>query len=522
MASPTKVKNLDTLVEDAKDFGRHLNSVPVGDVPVGPPDNTNDDISAISFQSTRSIKDKIRIVQNVEDNKSEKNGENLAAKLQGLVKEHIMLDKFQKACQDLQVSTQKNWEGVQQNTYKTFENLNTSTREVVEEKIKPGFKSFGDNTTQFVEHSVGFAKDIPRNTTQFVDEKIKPGWEETVGFTKNIPSHSVTAATQLRETSLEHYETHISPRFQFLREFHDTYSEFYSGNAPAAFTKVDMSQFKYKLAQASLLSIGNILNCDNPVTGLLVWFSILLASPLVAFGGLCSLLVAMTISLLVMSSTHDLRWNTRAGANAFLAGAMLTALVDYPSNLFVDSFWRMVTASSLGIYCLGVHFWFFSPTSTTSVPPLLWTYNLVVGVAILDFVLSDRATLTALAPDTSTLTEEVSYSIFSSTLSSVSAIFGVTQPWCGLLILVGVCFCSRILALWLLVSSCTASLLGLGFGMEAVDLNAGMAGYQAALVAVTCSYYFVPSKPLVLLTVFAIVGTCTIDAAIATVFDKLM
>ena len=32
MASPAK-KNLDTLVEDAKDFGRHLTSVPVGDVP---------------------------------------------------------------------------------------------------------------------------------------------------------------------------------------------------------------------------------------------------------------------------------------------------------------------------------------------------------------------------------------------------------------------------------------------------------------------------------------------------------
>ena len=572
---------MDTLVQDAKDFGKHLNSVPVGDVPA---DANTDDISAISFQSTRSIKDKIRIVQNPEDG-SDKNG--FASKMKSLVEENIVLNKFQQALENLQVSTQKNWEGIQQNTYKTFENINTSTKEMVDEKIKPGWdntvnftKDIPQNTGKFVDekikpgwentvtftkeipantgkfvdekvkpgwdntvnftkeipantgkfvdekvkpgwdNTVAFTKEIPANTGKFVDEKIKPGWDNTVAFTKELPGQSVAVVTKVRDVSVEQYKSHISPKLQFVREFHDTYSEYYMGTAPLAFSKADMSLFKYKLAQGSLLSIGAIMNCDNPVSGAFIWLAILVAYPMVALGGLSSLVVAMSMSILGLSTTHDLKWTTRAGANAFLAGAMVTALVDYPSNFFVDFFWQLVSASSLGIYCLGVHFLLFSPTPTSSIPPLLWSYNIVVGIAALDFVLSDRATLTALAPDAEALSG--SYSILSSSFSGVSAIFGVTQPWCGVFILIGVSLCSRILALSLLGSSCVAGLLGWGFGMAAVDVNAGMAGCQAALVAVTCAYYFVPSKPLVVLTGFAILGTCILQSAIATIFIAIM
>jgi hypothetical protein len=62
----------------------------------------------------------------------------------------------------------------------------------------------------------------------------------------------------------------------------------------------------------------------------------------------------------------------------------------------------------------------------------------------------------------------------------------------------------------------------MAFQVPAPDANAGMAGYQAALTAVTCAYYFVPSKRLVVVSSLAILWTCILESAVATVFYKLM
>jgi urea transporter len=506
------------LVQDAQEFGKQPN-VPVG--AVAAETNSGDDISIISFQSGRSMKDKIKIVQ---PNEEPPKNEGLL-KFKGLVKEQMDLQNIQSAVndklkalqvsskkqwediqvsskkqwediqvsskkqwEDIQVSSKKQWEGLQQNTYNTFETVSTKSKEVVQEKIKPGIQNLGEGSKKFVQ------------------------------VAKDLPKHSKTAVVNIQKSTMEQYHGHVSPRLVKFREFHDTYSQYYMGNAPAVFENVDVSEWKYHLAQVSLLSIGMILNCENPITGAIIWSAMFFASPLVAISGLASLVAAITFHRLVLSSSTDLAWKIRAGANAFLVGAIMSALVDFPTNMFVQLLGKVTLAMALGPTCIFVHLQLFS--SILTIPPLLWSYNLVMGVVILDFALWDRASLTSL--QLSSGAEDQGYSIFGSTLSSISAIFGILNPWCGLFVLLGVCLCSRILAGWLVTTTCLTSLLGLTFGMEAVDINTGMAGYQAGLTALSCAYYFVPSYKSAIVTALAVVWTCVLESATAAIFYNLI
>jgi urea transporter len=486
-ASPSTDNNLEALVQDARDFGNQP-LVPVGNV-AAENYNGGDDISAISFQSSRSIKDKIKIVQNEEETEAK----------EGLVKEQVPTKHLQRAYARFKDASTKHWEGIQQNTYSTFETMNSKSNELVNDKIKPGLKHISDSSKQLVEQSVGVAKDIP-------------------GYSK-------AAVLKVRDASMQQYETHVNPRMGKIRGFHESKSQYYMGKAPAVFESVDMADSKYELAQIVLLSIGIILQCENPITGGIIWLALLLASPIVAISGLSSLLAAIAFQRFFLSiNTTDLAWMIRAGANAFLVGAVMAALVEFPeSSFFLQVLERWIVAVVLGPTCMFVHLQLFSSPLTTF-PPLLWSYNLVMGVVIMDFGLWGQAWLKALASDVDdpAALEQESFSIVSATLCSISAIFGVANLWSGLLILLGVCLCSRILAICLVTASFAASLLGMAFQVPAPDANAGMAGYQAALTAVTCAYYFVPCKRLVVVSSLAILWTCILESAVATVFYKLM
>lgn len=486
--SPSDENILDDLVQDARDFGKQP-FLPVGNVAT---ENNNDDMSAVSFQSSRSIIDKIKIVQDEEGAGTKK--------LHGLVKERVKMENVKEAFERFKDTSKQQFEGIQKNTYNTFETMNQKSSELVNDKIKPRLKHISDSSKQLV------------------DTKIKPGWDQTIGVAKDIPGHTKVAVIKVRDAGMQQYDTHVNPRLGKVREFHSSKSQYYMGKAPGVFESFDMSDFKYQLAQIVLLSIGIILQCENPTTGGIIWLAICLASPLVATSGLVSLVAAMAFQRFFLSiNTAELPWTIRAGANTFLVGAVMAALVDFPfSSKILGVLGKWAVAAVLGPTCMFVHVQLFS-SPLSAVPPLLWSYNLVMGVVILAWLKE----LTPEADDPSE-TEQASFSLFGATLCSISAIFGVANPWSGLLILFGVTLCSRILATWLLTASFSASLLGMAFQVPALDANSGMAGYQAALTAVTCAYYFLPSKRLAAVASLAVLWTCILESAVATVFYKLM
>jgi len=149
----------------------------------------------------------------------------------------------------------------------------------------------------------------------------------------------------------------------------------------------------------------------------------------------------------------------------------------------------------------------------------------VVGVILLGLGLRHPEALTPLdsstTKDDDAVDDEQAYNFISATLCGISAIFTVPNVWIGVLILLGVSLCSRVLAAYLLLATSTTSLLALAVGVDMANVNLGLAGYQAALSASACAYYFQPSKHLMLVSVVTVAWTCILEAAVATVFYRL-
>lgn len=488
--------NLAALIQDAKEFNKRP-IVPVGNVRT---DIGADDVSAISFQSSRSMKDKIRIVQ--DPSAAEVKTED------AMVVEDSSMSELRQTVEDWKDSSKKQWQGIQQNTSKAIDTVKVKSQEIIDEKIKPGWEKIG-----------GASKDL-------VDTKLKPLWENTSDVARAVPAQTKATVLQMRDSSVKHYETHLSPKLGVFQEFHEKNSKYYLGKAPGVFETRDMSLLKYQLLEQTLLSIGMILQCENPVTGMVIITSILFGSPVVAISSLLTLISSLLFQRIYLPLTppgNHRMWPIRAGANAFLAGAIMAALSYIPSpNPILSFLGKLVLCCLLGPTCLFVHSQLFPPASST--PPLLWSFNLVVGVLMLALGLRHPEALTPLAlpaTDDDEVRDLESYSLIRATLCGVSAIFGVPKVWIGILMLLGVGLCSRLLVAYLLLATSITSLLAFAVGMDAVKVNLGLAGSQAALTAAACAYYFQPSKHLLLVGAVTVVWTCILEAAVATVFYGL-
>jgi urea transporter len=104
----------------------------------------------------------------------------------------------------------------------------------------------------------------------------------------------------------------------------------------------------------------------------------------------------------------------------------------------------------------------------------------------------------------------------------LSKIFLVEGVFSGLLVFCGTLLCSRILAGSLVMGSVVATILGWIFGMPAIALNAGTAGYNAALTTTAMAYYFEPSWTLVVVGFFVVVLCGLFEAAFAVFFWDFM
>lgn len=508
-AAQEATDNLAALIQDAKEFGKRPN-VPVGNVrtDIG----GADDVSAISFQSSsRSMMDKIRIVQdNTKTAPDVQSGDGVK------VGEEENSDELRQTIEDWKDASKKQWQGIRRNAQTTIDAVKAKSQEIIEDQMKPGWKQIE-----------GASKTIVRL-------KLKPLWEKSSEAAREMPELTKSTILKVRDSSLHQFETHLRPKFGFFRDFNENYSKYYLGKAPGVFgSRGVMSELKYQLLEQSLLSIATILQCENPATGIFIVVGLLLGSPVVAISGILALMSTLLFLRVYVPPANDSRmWPIRAGSNAFLAGTFLAASFDVPApNAIMRFGGRLAISAVIGPTCLFVHSHLFPPSTT--LPPLLWSFNLLVGVLLLGLGSQYPLSLTPLSSDSDDAYEDEttaldesrppsSYSLVGATLSSISAIFGVTDPWSGLLILLGVSLWSRFLVAWLVIVTSAASMIAIGLlGMDARNVNAGLVGNEAALTVAACTYYFAPSKQLLLVVVLAAIWTCILKAAVATVFFKL-
>ncbi len=166
----------------------------------------------------------------------------------------------------------------------------------------------------------------------------------------------------------------------------------------------------------------------------------------------------------------------------------------------------------------------------TSIPSLLLPFNIVLvatifcakcwNVAMATQVLIKGPALDSLLDPESA---HATYWLHESVLNGISKIFFVEGAFTGFFILLGILFCSRIIAASLLAGSLISSFV-LGYVVFQENhwyLDSGYAGFNPALCVAGIFFYLVPSWKLTGLGFFAIVATVIVQGAVDVILGIL-
>jgi len=418
----------------------------------------------------------------------------------------LMDEKVVPGLEEFKKGTVVNFEQVKRGTVEGFETVKKGTVEGIE-TVKKG-------TVQGFETSKQVLIDLPANSKRAIDEHVLPAVETVkIGTKATIDTISTK--------SIESYQKHVLPHVEKANEVHTTYKSCYMGRALGLFAE-DESRPHVILAEACLRSFGRVTFCDNPVTGGFILLAMLCGSPSTAFSSLASVLSLSYCAIyLGVISDDDLRTGS-LGVNAVLVGAGASVFLTF-ENPFLGWFGSLILATFflppitllVHLHCQGSAV-FKGADGSPGIPILLIPYNIVMLAFLIAALFWDRSlvAVTATAEATAAIETNVLLGVF----NGLSKIFLVEGAFSGLLILGGTLFCSRILAGSLLAGSIVATFLGWSFGMPAIMLNGGVAGYNAALTTAAMAYFFEPSLTLAVVGLFVVALSVFSQAAISLFF----
>ena len=427
----------------------------------------------------------------------------------------LMDEKVKPGLEGFKKGTVEGFENVKKGTVEGFENVKKGTvdgLEHVKRGTVEGFETVKKGTVQGFETSKQVLIDLPIHSKRAIDEHVLP-------VVENVKVGTKATLDTISTKSIESYQTHVLPHVEKAHQVHTTYESCYMGRAPGLFAE-DESRPLVILAEACLRSYGKVIFCDNPVTGGCMWLAMLVGSPATALSSLaCVISLTYTAKFLEVSPDDELRRGS-LGVNAVLVGAGASAFLNF-ENPFMGWFGSLILATFflppitllVSLHCQRSSL-FQGTAESPSVPILLLPYNIVMVAFLLASLLWDRSLVRAVATEDAAVETSVILAI----VNGLSKIFLVEGRLSGILILVGTLLCSRILAVSLLSGSIMATLLGWSFGMPAMVLNGGVAGYNAALTTAAMAYYFEPSWTLVVVGVFVVVLSGLCQAACALFF----
>jgi len=290
------------------------------------------------------------------------------------------------------------------------------------------------------------------------------------------------------------------------------------------------------LSVATLRAFGRVVFCDNPFTGLWIVLGIACASPLAAASAVLAATTVNAVALYLGLDLETLRSGTYA-TNAVVMGSSVAGtfafettapeLAEVPMGLVF--FWSLALAP---FTLLLDYAW--TRSSFGKIPSLLLPYNIVLLVAAGCAKVWNQAMvtqITILGPDIATIettgsTPPTTFCFLETVFNGLSRIFRVGSdvrgfPATGVSVLVGVLFCSRILAASLLGGSLVSGVL-LGYAVFGEDhsyLNAGWAGFNPALAVAGIFYYLVPSWKLTGLALFGVVAVVIAQGAVDVLLE---
>lgn len=445
-----------------------------------------------------------------------------------------------------------------QETQQNLTKLGDSVRGVHQTHVVPhinkagqGLQEFGQNTQkalgEFGEKSKSTMNELGSNTKKAMDAHVVP-------HIQNVQQRSARAMQHVGDSTKAFHQQHVEPKAVAAGQAVQTtyaagtgyvynHRHYFWNSAPALACDDDdddTTKWYRLLEEATLRAFGQVVYCNNPISGLCIWWAILWASPL---AGVCSLVSVLVVHLtcLYLDMDRDILRQGLYGFNAVLVG---TALVDYFEFDFVSGnddsgssqkwhgwilsiFLSVVLAPLTVLVKVYLQHNIFQNPST---PVLLLPFNLVMMVVLLSakvwdstmlsqVELADQGLVDVGLDGTSTTTRYFGYQALFNGLSRIFLVDGIGP---GVLILVGVFMCSRILAASLVAGAFGASLVGLAvFGDHTAYLNAGYCGFNPALAVSGIFFFMVPSWKLTGVGFFWIFVTMIVTVAFNVLLDAL-
>mmetsp|Transcript_126242 Transcript_126242/g.188388 ORF Transcript_126242/g.188388 Transcript_126242/m.188388 type:complete len:379 (+) Transcript_126242:11-1147(+) len=263
-----------------------------------------------------------------------------------------------------------------------------------------------------------------------------------------------------------------------------------------------------------LRGVGQVVLMNNSITGLFILIGLFYANWWISLCGVIGLCASTLTAILCGFNAASIRDGLH-GYNGLLVGLALATFCETYDYLVIIPI--LITSAMTSVF-LAYHTEVFSVPACT-LPFCFATSLLLLGSYSLSyFSFPNIGTYLIQAPTDPYRGFEPEL-FFKSILTGTSQIFVASNYWTGLLILIGICFCSRISAVMCAFGSMVGLCFAFGMGVDRSSIYFGLWGYSAALSAICIGgMFFKFSISSFLYSFVCCIGTCIFHAALVTVF----
>ena len=280
-----------------------------------------------------------------------------------------------------------------------------------------------------------------------------------------------------------------------------------------------------------LRGIGQVVFMNSPITGLFIIAAMWIYDPWVGFAGTVGV-IASTLAAHGLSFDRGAIHAGLYGFNGVLVGlALATFLAPEWDGLVIAWIIVLSAGSSVLMAALAAVF-----GGAWGVPPFTLAFNTItllflitglhvangrlgVGIAPAAPVSGGTDVQTALRPGADAVASTDAMAIVNAVFRGIGQLFFLNSILSGVLIIVGIAFCSRIAASFALVGSIVGMLVGMALGADGVSIYNGLWGFNSfdAALAIAGVFYVLTWRSA-LLGVACAAFTALLFGAIAAFF----
>lgn len=279
-----------------------------------------------------------------------------------------------------------------------------------------------------------------------------------------------------------------------------------------------------------LRGIGQVVFMNSPITGLFILAAMWIYDPWFGFAGTVGV-IASTLAAHALGVDRGLIRAGLYGFNGVLVGLAL-ALFLTPAWDALIVVWVIVLSAASSVLMAAL----LAVFGAWGVPPFTLPFNIItllflitglhvahgrlgVSVAPAAPVSGGAAVQTALRPGAHAAGNTDAMAVVNAILRGIGQLFFLNSILAGVLIIMGIAFCSRIVAIFSLVGSIVGMLTGMALGADGAAIYNGLWGYNSFVAAAAIAgLFYVLTWRSALLSVACAAFTALLFGAMASFF----